>query len=161
MYDPKDIRSADSMFIKASLSTISKTDTLVKPFYFTKKMQDNAGVNVIRLSELYLIAAEAAARLEDFNTSINYLNVIRERAGLPKVDSNENLLDEIFTERRRELCFEGHLFFDLARFQKNVVRNQGCLASTCNLTYPSSYFILPIPERNVEINSNMQQNEGY
>ena len=61
----------------------------------------------------------------------------------------------------RKLCFEKHLFFDIARFHKNVERNSGCIATTCNLNYPSDYFILPIPKNNIDLNSNLKQNEGY
>ena len=131
-----------------------------KPFYFTKKFQDNAGTMVIRLSEMYLILAESHARLNNVGAALQNLNLIRQRANLGAITSTSNLLDEILLERRRELCFEGQLFFDLARFNKNIVRSD-CFGLQCNLNFPNPKMVLPIPRASIIINQNMIQNESY
>ena len=110
---------------------------------------------------MYLIRAEANARLNKPTEALQDLNSIRERANLSALTATANLLEEIFLERRRELAFEGHLFFDIIRFKKDVIRDKGCLANVCNLNYPSNFFILPIPQSSIELNENIQQNEGY
>ncbi|MEM9678715.1 MAG: RagB/SusD family nutrient uptake outer membrane protein [Bacteroidota bacterium] len=159
LYETPDIRL--NMFIEETIPTrIDGIDTPLE-YAFTKKFQGDAGTLFIRLSELYLIRAEANARLGLTNDALVDLNTIRTRANLPTLNSTNNLLDDIFDERRRELAFEGHLLFDIARYQKDVERNLGCIAPICNLGYPSNFFILPIPEDNVLQNENMQQNEGY
>jgi len=159
LFDINDIRK--ELFILQNLETNVNGTLQNLPYYFTKKFQDNAGTTCIRLSEMYLIRAEAYARLNKNNDALIDLNSIRERANLNPLTTSANLLEEIFLERRRELAFEGLLLFDLARFKKNVVRNDGCLATTCNLNYPSNFFILPFPNSSVSLNPNMKQNPGY
>ena len=44
---------------------------------------------------------------------------------------------------------------------RNVARDLGCIASVCNLSYPSNFLILPIPSESVNLNQNIQQNAGY
>jgi starch-binding outer membrane protein, SusD/RagB family len=159
LYETNDIRK--NMFIEQNLPTRVAGIEQNLPYYFTKKFQNGAGTTHIRLSEMYLIRAEANARLNRENNALNDLNLLRERANLASITSTTAILDEIFLERRRELAFEGHLLFDIARFKKGVVRNKGCLATVCNLSYPSNFFVLPIPQTSIELNENIRQNEGY
>ncbi|NQX86724.1 MAG: RagB/SusD family nutrient uptake outer membrane protein [Flavobacteriaceae bacterium] len=159
LYEVSDIRQ--NLFLEVTISTqINGVDTNVD-YHFTKKFQDNAGTLFMRLSELYLIRAEANARLGSDTEALSDLNTIRTRANLAPLNSTSTLLNDIFVERRRELAFEGHLLFDIVRYKKDVERNLGCIAALCNLSYPSNFFILPIPEDNVLQNENIQQNEGY
>ena len=130
-------------------------------YYFTKKFQDDAGTLYLRLSEMYLIRAEANARLNNNNLALNDLNIIRERANTAILNNTNNILENIFLERRKELAFERHLLFDIARYQKDIERNSDCIAIVCNLKYPSSFYILPIPFSSISLNQNIKQNEGY
>jgi starch-binding outer membrane protein, SusD/RagB family len=158
LYQSNDIRK--NLFINQSLNTKLDSTTL-KNYAFTIKHQDNAATSVMRLSELYLILSEAYERKGDSDNAVSYLNAIKGRAGLVPILKTANVLEEIFLERRREFCFEGHLFYDIARFKKNCVREIGCLATKCNLNYPNSRFILPIPKSTILVNQNMIQNEDY
>ncbi len=162
LYDDGDVRGSD-MFIEAYLDTqVSYQESTVSlPYYFTRKFQDNAALPLLRLSEMYLIRAEAYARNSDPENALTDLNTIRENRGAVKADITDDLLEEIYLERRKELCFEGNLFFDLARYHKDVERNSGCIANTCDLSYPSSYYVLPIPDYSIRLNSNLIQNEDY
>lgn len=159
LYSADDIRL--NMFLEQELPTKVSGVEITIPYYFTKKYQADAGTNFIRLSEMYLIRAEANARKNKPNEALTDLNTIRERANLSTLNTTTNLLEEIFLERRRELAFERHLFFDIIRFKKDVLRDKGCLGNVCNLNYPSNFFILPIPQSSIELNENIQQNEGY
>jgi len=159
LYEANDIRK--NMFIEQNLPTRVAGIEQNLPYYFTKKFQNGAGTTHIRLSEMYLIRAEVNARLSRENDALVDINILRQRANLSSLTSTGNLLEEIFLERRRELAFEGHLLFDLARFNKDVIRNKGCLATVCNLNYPSNFFVLPIPQTSIELNENIRQNEGY
>ncbi|MCW3804015.1 RagB/SusD family nutrient uptake outer membrane protein [Plebeiibacterium marinum] len=162
LFDENDIRGK-GMYTEASIETIveGETETAFPSYFFTNKFQDNPGNPVLRMSEMYLIRAEAYARLNETESALTVLNTLRAERGALPATNTDNILDEIFTERRKELCFEGHLFFDIARFHKNAERYSGCIATTCNLNYPSYYFILPIPKSNTDLNSNLEQNEGY
>jgi hypothetical protein len=159
LFASNDIRK--NAFITQSLPVKTSTGFVNRNFNFTKKHQDNAGTIVSRLSEMYLIQAEANARLNNTAGALTALNIIRNRANLPDLVVTANLLEEIFLERRRELCFESCLFFDTARFNKNVTRNFDCFSILCNLNYPNNRFVLPIPRSSIDINQNMIQNEGY
>ena len=159
LYAPEDIRGA--LFVEQELATLENEQLVNRPYYFTGKFQGNPGNPLLRLSEQYLIAAEAAYQLNNTDAALSNLNAIRERAGLQPLVQTENLEEELFLERRRELAFENQLFFDLKRTGRDVHRNDGCLSTTCSLDYPSNFFVLPIPQSNINLNANLIQNEGY
>lgn len=77
-----------------------------------------------RLAEIYLNLAEAQCELNNFDDAISSLNVIRNRAGQPNIEEvpgfskdYDFLMSRIRNERRVELCFEGHRFFDQRRWK--------------------------------------------
>ncbi len=81
----------------------------------------NTAVNLklIRLSEIYLIAAEAALPT-DATKAATYLNAIRKRApGLPAATAATVTVDMILDERSKELFGEGHKFFDMIRLNRS------------------------------------------
>ncbi len=76
-------------------------------------------LNVFRLSEIFLIYAEACNKLGNDETARLYLNKVRSRAGLtPNSDSGSALFDAIINENRLEFAMEGHRYFDLVRTGK-------------------------------------------
>lgn len=161
LYETSDSRK--QLFLEKSISTLVDLKQVNKNYYFTKKFQDNPGYVAFRLSEQYLIRAEAALGLEvpNLEQAKADVNTIRARANATLLNDANNLAEAIFLERRKELCFEGHLFFDIARNKKNVTRNDGCISNNCELSYPSDKYILPIPRSNINLNSNLKQNESY
>ncbi|MCW3465590.1 RagB/SusD family nutrient uptake outer membrane protein [Chitinophaga nivalis] len=125
----------------------------------------NESIKVIRLAELYLTRAEALAHLGNETGAQADLQVIRNRAnpGSGAITlTGKRLLKAILLERRRELAFEGHRLFDLARtgqaFVKHLAGNQDL-----SILLPNTKIILPIPQRELDANPNIrhQQNEGY
>ncbi|WP_409415784.1 RagB/SusD family nutrient uptake outer membrane protein [Flavobacterium sp. PS2] len=114
---------------------------------------------VLRLTEQYLIRAEARAELGDLIGAKEDLNKIRKRAGLTDIiaSSKEEILEAIFQERRKELFTEyGHRFFDLKRTGKldTILSLKTGWNTTDNL--------LPIPESELTLNPNLKpQNPGY
>jgi len=164
LYEENDIRTIDGLLVEQSIPTLTSIGEQDVTYTFTKKFPANDGVLMIRLSEIYLNRAEAYAKTGQEDLALSDLQFIRERANpqAPQLNiSGQELIDEILLERRRELAFERHLFFDLARNEKDIVRNDGCNISICELQYPNDRFILPIPQSSIIINENMQQNEGY
>jgi len=119
---------------------------------YTRKHLDRFGnVPVIRLAEMYLTRAEANFRN---NTSVGAtplsdVNLIRARVGLPAL--NAVTLDDITKERYLELAFEGHNLPEAKRLQKSVG----------SLNWNSPKLILPIPQREMDVNKSLVQNEGY
>lgn len=116
----------------------------------------DANINVIRLAEMFLTRAEA--NFEKGGTPVgdlpvNDINVIRNRAGLDDVPSVDR--DIIRKERRLELAWEGHRLHDVRRWKETVYDGDTPLA------YDSPRLILPIPQREMDVNPNIQQNAGY
>lgn len=118
---------------------------------------------VIRLSEVYLIRAEARVENSDPNGARADLDFLRsKRSAPPSAVPNTLLIDAIIAERRLELCFEGHRLFDITRRGSDVVRTDCTLENgNCIVTYPDTRFAQPIPQAELDINSNMEQNPGY
>ncbi len=120
--------------------------------YYTKKHLDRFGdVPVVRLSEMYLTRAEANQRNSTVvgATPLSDVNAIRTRAGLPALTAVT--LADILKERKLELAFEGQFLPDAKRTQTAV----GTLA------WNSPKLILPIPQREIDVNKQLVQNEGY
>lgn len=124
--------------------------------------QDIDNVPVIRLSELYLNRAEANARMGRETEAIADLDMLRQRslgtAFTPTTATGQALIDAILLERRLELAFEGHRWFDLKR--------TGAVIDKTDLNgvvlQPDDFRILaPIPFNETEFNPNIVQNEGY
>ena len=112
-----------------------------------------ANVTVIRLAEMYLIRAEANARLdsEEGASPSEDINRLRNRAGLDDLEDDDVDLDFILEERRRELAFEGFRIHDIKRLQGSVG----------NFAYDANELVFPIPARETVANPNIEQNPGY
>ena len=144
LYQTGDIRGRNTMFVSGGGTG--------GPFYYTRKYQGMAdtvnNIRIIRASELYLNRAEAYAKSGNLTLALADLNTIRKRANPAATNfastDQQVVIDEILAERRRELAFEGHLFFDIARNKKDLVRVDNT-ASIKSFTYPSPLYAYPIP----------------
>lgn len=120
---------------------------------------------VIRLSEMYLLRAEARFMQGKEADAQADVTAIRQRA-LTSAEAvtatGAALMDEIELEKRIELAYEGHRLWDLMRWKKGVTRTD-CTApsNACNVAYPNDNFILPIPQNERDANPNMGQNPGF
>lgn len=134
----------------------------------TGNPQDN-DICIIRLSEVYLNAAEAGFHLGGSyaETGRTYLNdLISQRTpntGM-QVSTAGFTIDRILEEVRRELVGEGQVFFDFLRNGKPIVRNKGWHLVTLDTSdawtiQPNDLRIaLPIPQTEIDANPNMVQN---
>lgn len=129
---------------------------------FTIKFFDpdwtNPGNNfaIIRYADILLMYAEVTS-------DPAFLNYIRERAGLPLYGSQDYPSDiyptlelAIEHERRVELCFEFHRFFDLKRTGRaiTVLRDKG-------VNIDENKLLFPIPQNAIDVNPKLSQNPGY
>jgi hypothetical protein len=130
---------------------------------------------VFRLSEMYLIYAEAVLRGGtggDATTALEYLNKIRFRAygnsygpgDVGKLNPGDLTLQNILDERARELYWEGHRRTDLIRYGLLTTSTylwpwKGGVSS--GTAVDSKYNIFPIPSTNLTANPNLTQNAGY
>lgn len=135
----------------------------VAPEFVTSNPNASYYPPCLRSSEMFLTAAEAAAKTGDETTALRYLNDIRKRANPTIADVNAGgaaLLDSIYKERRKELSFEGLRHFDLQRWKKGVNRIDVLTGSPAQLPYPSDKAIAPLPADEVRL-SGIPQNIGY
>lgn len=122
---------------------------------------------VFRVAEFYLSRAEANFQLGNEASALADLNALRTARIIGFVDGTETgsaLLDAIKLERRKELAFEGHRFFDLKRWDKTQIDRCGEIdspSSICELDHSSRAWAWPIPETEISANPNMIQNPGY
>ena len=121
-------------------------------------------VKVMRLAELFLIRAEARAKIgTDIVGAQDDLDMVRQRALADEPDNGDMgtaLEDAIFLERRLELAFEGQRLWDLMRNQLDIVRSN-CTAQICFIPYGADTVILPIPQDETDVNPDIEQNPGY
>ncbi|NWL02872.1 RagB/SusD family nutrient uptake outer membrane protein [Flavobacterium johnsoniae] len=115
---------------------------------------------MLRLSEQYLVRAEARAQQGDIIGSKEDLDQIRQRAGLSKTTAvtKQEILDAILEERKLELFSEyGHRFFDLKR-----TGNLDQKLSGIKPGWNTADRLFPIPQNEINLNSNLlPQNTGY
>jgi starch-binding outer membrane protein, SusD/RagB family len=158
--------------------TIDAADALGR-LAITKYRGKGAGVSdgnmnfmALRTGEVYLIRAEAHARIGGANTALGMADLNTLRAARINGYVNEALigsalLDAIANERRRELFAEGHRFFDLKRTTRTITRGVVCgnftlsPSGSCTLNSTAKEWALPIPEGIMNANQNMVQNPGY
>jgi len=134
---------------------------------------DTRNIVLLRLADLYLLKAEAIAHLGDSDEhrreAMALVNRIRNRAGGPgfeipeaefmnrEVFTAEYLKDFILEERKFELCYEGHRWFDLVRWGKavEIVKERAGID-----IHPLS-IVWPIHIEEVRRGAGVEQNEYY
>jgi starch-binding outer membrane protein, SusD/RagB family len=117
-------------------------------------------VPIIRYAEVLLTRAEARAHQPARQAdALLDLNRLRQNRGLdPVLVMPGNLVDEILLERRRELAFEGnHRWHDMKRYGRDIVKPGGSFT----VEYLSREMLSAIPQSQVDLNPNLEQNPGY
>lgn len=174
--DPKDVRN--DMFLPATAAKEVATYGTNK--VFLNKLRGQGGnlrnvtiVPIIRLSEVYLTAAECAFRNNDKTKAVEYLNdLVKNRttteASLATVDNIT--LERILVERRKELIGEGQRYFDALRNNETITRYTSEADKGWHKTlskeaqsFDRDYFkaIAAIPQAEINANPNIKQNTGY
>ncbi len=127
---PEDVRATYIDTVKTDDGGIQRKNGL-EMFFITKFSFQDGDPNLsspvmFRLSEMYLNRAEAYAKT---NTSLalDNVNEIRKSRGLENalytsVPAGKTILDVVLEERRLELAFEGHRFYDLTRNKMDIDR---------------------------------------
>ena len=174
--DPEDVRN--DMFLPAT--AVKEVATYGTNKVFLNKLRGQGGnlrnvtiVPIIRLSEVYLTAAECAFRNNDKTKAVEYLNdLVKNRttteASLATVDNIT--LERILIERRKELIGEGQRYFDALRNNETITRytseaDKGWhkILSKEAQSFNRDYFkaIAAIPQAEINANPNIKQNTGY
>ncbi|HAQ20376.1 MAG TPA: RagB/SusD family nutrient uptake outer membrane protein [Prolixibacteraceae bacterium] len=150
---------ANGVFVKLTSNT---NQTYTKKYIVTSAAADDSKSNwkVIRYGDILLMLAEAMNENGKTDQAITYLNQIRARAGVTVYSTGMTqsaVRDAIVLERRLELSFEGHRWFDLTRTGQayNVMKDYGMVP----------YMIVwPLPLSQVQLINDptiFPQNPGY
>lgn len=124
---------------------------------------------VIRLSEMYLIVAEAQMNQGNIGEAVEFFNTVRRRAALPgqeaemEITETELDIDMILDERAREFAGEQLRFFDLKRTGKLIERVRAWNPDAAP-NIQSFHTVRPIPQSQLDAITNKDeftQNEGY
>jgi tetratricopeptide (TPR) repeat protein len=172
-----DALTKDSIRFKSSLGLISSV------FYYTKKYLDIPTVEndsdndwiILRYADVLLMYAEALNELSGANvaTAIPYINTVRQRAGFTGAGLLQPTLTQaalrlaIENERRMELNFEGHRWFDLVRTGRAIaVMNRHFTVNAIKIganpvQIDAHNLLFPIPIAEINTNPAITQNPGY
>jgi starch-binding outer membrane protein, SusD/RagB family len=161
---------------KVYKSSFSSTGYNVRKFLVPKSVSPDYDTNpanwpVLRLADVLLIYAEAlnelnrGAEAQAPSSGINGggpLNRVRNRAGLTDITglNQAALRQKILHERRMELAFEGHRWFDLVRVN-NGQYGLDFLHSIGKTNAAAKHLLLPIPQKERDANPNLSQNKDY
>ncbi len=161
--------------------------------YYIKKILDPANTNFVvdkstqswielRYAEVLLIHAEAKTKLGDIAGAQQSLNKLRNKRGLPNTSAQTSaqMIAAIEHERKVELAFEGHRYWDLRRWRKahivlNNVRFTGhkisqsgttvkyevVNADNTNRQFTPALYYIPIPETEIQRNNAITQIKGW
>jgi len=117
-------------------------------------------VNIIRYEEVILNYAEALWRINSADPNVLVeLNKITANRGATALTSVN--LDVILNERRKELMFEGFRFDDLMRNNRSIEKVDAKQGFDSAIPYGDNRLAFPIPDDEVNANSNIIQNDGY
>ncbi len=138
-------------------------------FPFAYKMrQTDASQNIIvyRLADVLLLRAEALNETGDLAGAGALVDQVRNRAKLSKVVASDqpSMKLAIEKERRLELAFEGHRWFDLLRTGRAIEVMKAAKdgsGNSLNYAISESSLIWPVPQGEIDKNENLEQNTGY
>lgn len=176
-YEPGDVRKEKTIFYtgcptfdgKTYSAAYSTTGYNVRKFLLTKAQSPDYNTSnqnwvVTRYADVLLMKAEALNEMGQTSLAEAPLYEVRARAGLTNRSDIENLSqhqmrEKIIHERRIELAFEGHRWFDMIRYKDNYALE--FLHSIGKTAATSKHLLFPIPTQEREANPKLTQNPGW
>lgn len=132
-----------------------------------KKVSTTSPTSTVRISEAYLNRAEAYVQSQKDEEALDDLNELRRYRIVGYEDESimdsQKLLDEIRLERRLELCFDQHRWFDLRRYGMPSISHEYRVKKTevwmtYTLKEKDPLYVLPIPLSAMTNNTRLEQN---
>ena len=154
LYEPEDLRN--------NLYAVH-TDGYPYILKYTGSVGTNTDhIPVFRVAEMLLIQAEAHYEMDNEPLAVQALETLRTKRGLGLYvtpPTGAALLDEIYDERRRELAFEGHRWFDLKRRAMTVPKP--AIPGHLPVPWDDIRILANLSNTEVENNPNLDNNPGY
>ena len=146
--------------VRSKLIKVGKVSKTAADSYYPAKYPGREGIyvnnpKIIRLSEVYLIAAEASVKLNK-DDAASYINAIERNRVTGYQDVASVTIDDVIFEYEKELFAENQIAFAYWRNKKSVTNR---LKNVIN--YDNDRTILPIPQRERDYNPALEQNHGY
>ena len=176
-YEPGDLRKDATIFYTGCplfdgytyTGIWSTTGYNVRKFLLTKAQSPDYNTSnqnwiITRYADVLLMKAEALNELGRTEDAVEPLYEVRKRAGLTDRSRIEGLTQEmmretIIHERRIELAFEGHRWFDMLRYRDNyALRFLHSIGKTAAM---QKHLLFPIPLQEREANELLTQNPGW
>lgn len=159
-YDENDLRK------DVSIGVLSDGRTYCKKFVKIPVLANQSDANfiVLRYTDVLLMYAEAIneTAYNPAGEAFTYLNMVRKRAGLSELSSQQlsnqsEFREALMKERRYEFAFENQRWFDLLRSGKAVetINNSG------SVKIDDHQLLFPIPQDQIDISSKITQNKDY
>lgn len=188
LYSQKDIRRGTYLLATSITSNVGTTGTVYclnkytdQGFLYDQNQNDEYSrfmiePKVVRIAEMYLIAAEGYAMSGNVSKAAEYLNALESKRIQGYTNQNfidaDALMKELRDEREREFLGEGMRLLDLKRWHMGVTRGVPQKEDLCNLpgsetstalSKPATdyRFVWPIPQHEMDANPKMVQNPGY
>lgn len=163
LLEPGDVRNDILIPVaEAGLNNAVGTRELHK--YTGNTGQDNTdNIPILRISEVYLNLAEAAAQAGQTALAQSTLETLKQRSVDPAytaTNTGQDLIDEILTERRLEMLGEGHRFFDLKRNGMAIDKTSTDLTGEL-IPFTDLRILAPLPQADLNLNPNLENNFGY
>lgn len=175
-YEEGDLRKPISVFYDGCpdwegmpyRTSYSNTGYNVRKFLVSKEISPETNTSpanfiVYRYAGVLLMQAEALNELGMTSSAAAPVNEVRKRAGLSPLStslSKEKMREAIIHERRMELAFEGHRWFDMIRID-NGQYAINFLHSIGKTNVNKDRLLFPIPQTEMDANPLMTQNPGY
>ncbi|KAB7731783.1 RagB/SusD family nutrient uptake outer membrane protein [Rudanella paleaurantiibacter] len=169
-YRSDDRRRNVTIRLYSATSTPAAPASVLFPGYVAKYLDPTATANgeggnnfpILRYADLLLMYAESRNEQAP-NDAEAYaaINRVRNRAGIPNLTPNlsqAQFRDSLLLERRLELAFEGHRWYDLARTKRLI---SAMRAQNPTIKVEERHYLFPIPQTERDANPQLTQNEGY
>lgn len=161
-------RANGTVVEQKDITPVTQQAVLVKKYQDANSLGGNYASNIpiLRLADIYLIAAEAEARLNGASgLAYGYINVVRRRAGLedlPEGLSKEAFINAVLQERSWEFFGEGDRWYDLTRTGKFLT----VIPAATNDLFPvrkplAKHKYFPIPQGEINANPKIQQSPDW
>lgn len=173
LYEQDDLRKDKSIgyynYTNTSGQNVSVPYVKKYNFGFVERGRTDVNFPILRYSDVLLMLSECINELSGPTAeAISLLDQVRSRAGLDNanISSKEQLRNAIWNERRVELAFENHRWYDLVRTGDavNIMKSHGLEEKSSGGHIPLNAYnvtqnnlLLPIPQKEVDLN-NLQQN---
>ena len=168
LLDTNYVDKAGKRISQAGITPITPKGVLIKKYQDPNSVGASTSVNIpiLRMADVYLIAAEAEARQNGATpAAYNLINTVRTRAGLvalPTGLSKDDFINAVLQERSWELFAEGDRWYDLTRTGKYLTETSKAVNNvyTARPVLPKHKYF-PIPQDEINANPKIEQNPDW